>query len=139
VVTCTGYRVSGFLMDRVCTATRLEQNRTEQESGGGENSENSLNERIFRRSRTQQETRDLTYNTKRGALVQIQHRPFWKVAILAERHAPDALLGSKRREHYPKVPELGLPGVIPSWAVQQGQVLFFAMCQPPFPSPLPRP
>jgi hypothetical protein len=43
------------------TATRPEQTRTEQKSAGTKNPENSLDKRILRQSRTQQETCDLTY------------------------------------------------------------------------------
>ncbi len=43
------------------TPTALEQKWTEQESRRAENPKNPLDKRIFRQSRTQQETRDLTY------------------------------------------------------------------------------
>jgi hypothetical protein len=42
------------------TATRSEQNRTEQESRGAGNSENPLDKRKFRQNRTQKEARNLT-------------------------------------------------------------------------------
>ena len=43
------------------TPTALEQKWTEQESRRAENPKNPLDKRDFRQSRTQQETRDLTY------------------------------------------------------------------------------
>jgi hypothetical protein len=55
------------------TPTALEQKWTEQESRRAENPKNPLDKRDFRQSRTQQETRDLTY--KEGVAGRIEHRP----------------------------------------------------------------
>jgi len=59
--------------------------------------------------------------------------------FVAERYDLDALPRSQRREHYPEMPESGMPGVLPGRAVQQSKVLLYAVRQPRFYPPLPWP